>query len=191
MHQDLPFQTHQWQQHQQVVTQDHHFHHQTEQLQMKRQKAVCQSNNEPQKHQRVQRNLNQQQSHQRASYESQMVTTQTKKGVEITAYTCDDVTKQQTEKILLEPMVNNTEGLDKQKTSEGMKNEIDAMKKQQVYVEVDIDTLTPEQRKNIIQSQWVLRDKGNNVRARIVAKGYTETVNDLLDIYASEPNIFM
>ena len=88
-------------------------------------------------------------------------------------------------------MVNNTEGLDKQKTSEGMKNEIDAMKKQQVYVEVDIDTLTPEQRKNIIQSRWVLRDKGNNVRARIVAKGYTETVNDLLDIYASEPNIFM
>ena len=72
-----------------------------------------------------------------------------------------------------------------------MKNEIDAMKKQQVYVEVDIDTLTPEQRKNIIQSRWVLRDKGNNVRARIVAKGYTETVNDLLDIYASEPNIFM
>ena len=158
---------------------------------MKRQKAVCQSNNEPQKHQRAQRDLNQQQSHQRASYESQMVTTQTKKGVEITAYTCDDVTKQQTEKILLEPMVSNTEGLDKQKTSEGMKNEIDSMKKQQVYVEVDIDTLTPEQRKNIIQSRWVLRDKGNNVRARIVAKGYTETVNDLLDIYASEPNIFM
>ena len=88
-------------------------------------------------------------------------------------------------------MVSNTEGLDKQKTSEGMKNEIDSMKKQQVYVEVDIDTLTPEQRKNIIQSRWVLRDKGNNVRARIVAKGYTETVNDLLDIYASEPNIFM
>ena len=91
----------------------------------------------------------------------------------------------------MEPMVSNTEGLDKQKTSEGMKNEIDSMKKQQVYVEVDIDTLTPEQRKNIIQSRWVLRDKGNNVLPRIVAKGYTETVNDLLDIYASEPNIFM
>ena len=29
--------------------------------------------------------------------------------------------------------------------------------------------------------------KGNNVRARIVAKGYTESVNDLDDIYASAP----
>ena len=115
------------------------------------------------------------------------VTIQTKKGVEITAYTCDDITEEQTEKILLEPMVNNTEGFDKQKTIEGMKNEIDSMKKQQVYMEVDINTLTPEQKKNIIQSRWVLRDKGNNVRARIVAKGYTEAVNDLDDIYASTP----
>ena len=63
---------------------------------------------------------------------------QTKKGVEITAYTCDDITEQHTEKILLEPMVNNTEGFDKQKTIEGMKNEIDSMKKQQVYMEVGI-----------------------------------------------------
>ena len=109
------------------------------------------------------------------------VTIQTKKGVEI------DVTEEQTEKILLEPMVNNTEGFDKQKAIEGMKNEIDCMKKQQVYMEVDITTLTPEQKKNIIQSRWVLRDKGNNVRARIVAKGYTESVNDLDDIYASTP----
>eukprot|EP00435_Cladocopium_sp_Y103_P017749 s2691_g4.t1 len=115
------------------------------------------------------------------------VTIQTKKGVEITAYTCDDATEQQTEKILLEPMVNNTEEFDKQKTIEGMKSEIESMKKQQVYMEVDINTLTPEQKKNIIQSRWVLRDKGNNVRARIVAKGYTESVNDLDDIYASTP----
>ena len=53
-------------------------------------------------------------------------------------------------------MVNNAEGFDKQKTSEGMKNEIDSMKKQQVYMQVDINTLTLEQRKNIIQSRWVL-----------------------------------
>ena len=115
------------------------------------------------------------------------VTTQTKKGVEITAYTCDDITERQTEKILLEPMVNNTEDFDKQKTIEGMKNEIEPMKKQQVYMEVGINTLTPEQRKHNIQSRWVLRDKGDNVRARIVPKGYTESVNALDDIYASTP----
>ena len=84
-------------------------------------------------------------------------------------------------------MVNNTDGLDKKKTLEGMKQEILPMKQQQVYMEVDISTLTPEQRKNIIQSRWVLRDKGNKVRARIVAKGFTETVTDLDGIYVPTP----
>ena len=68
-----------------------------------------------------------------------------------------------------------------------MKQEILSMKQQHVYMEVGINTLTPEQRKNIIQSRWVLRDKGNKVRARTVAKGFTETVTDLDDIYASTP----
>ena len=115
------------------------------------------------------------------------VTIQTKQGEEITAYSCEDATEQQTERILLEPIVNKTDGLDKMKTTEGMKQEILSMKQQQVYMEVDINTLTPEQRKNIIQSRWVLRDKGNKVRARIVAKGFTETIHDLDDIYASTP----
>ena len=83
--------------------------------------------------------------------------------------------------------MNNTDGLDKQKTIERMKQEILSMKQQQVYMEVDINTLTPEQRKNIIQSRWIPRDKGNKVRARIAAKGFTETTNGLDDIYASTP----
>ena len=117
------------------------------------------------------------------------ITVQTKRGEEITAYSCEDATEQQTERILPEPIVNNTEGLDKEKTIEGigMKQEILSMKEQQVYIEVNIDSLTPSQRSNIIKSRWVLRDKGNNVRARIVAKGYTEAVTDLDEIYASTP----
>ena len=115
------------------------------------------------------------------------VTMTTKQGTEITAYSCEDVTEQETEKILIEPWVNNTEGLDKAKTIEGMKNEIQSMKSQQVYMEVHLDSLTPQQRQNIIQSRWVLREKGNTVRARIVAKGFTEAVTDLDEIYASTP----
>eukprot|EP00435_Cladocopium_sp_Y103_P031950 s1700_g8.t1 len=81
-------------------------------------------------------------------------TIKTKQGEEITAYSCEDATEQQTERILLEPIVNNTDGLDKQKkTIEGMKQRFCSMKQQQVYMEVDINTLTPEQRKNIIQSR--------------------------------------
>ena len=115
------------------------------------------------------------------------VTVATKKGTKITAHSCEDPTEVITEHILLEPILNNTDGLDKQKTIEGMKKEIEQMKSQQVYTEVSYNTLTPEQQKNIIQSRWVLRDKGNTVRARIVAKGYTETISDMDDIYASTP----
>ena len=115
------------------------------------------------------------------------ITVRQKKGTKITAHTCEDPTEAITEHILLEPIVNNTDGLDKQKTIEGMKKEIEQMKSQQVYTEVSYNTLTPEQQKNIIQSRWVLRDKGNTVRARIVAKGYTETISDMDDIYASTP----
>ena len=115
------------------------------------------------------------------------VTVATKKGTHITAQSCEDPTEAITEHILLEPIVNNTDGLDKQKTIEGMKKEIEQMKAQQVYTEVSYNTLTPEQQTNIIQSRWVLRDKGNTVRARIVAKGYTETISDMDDIYASTP----
>eukprot|EP00435_Cladocopium_sp_Y103_P034718 s2074_g9.t1 len=61
------------------------------------------------------------------------------------------------------------------------------MKEQGAYTEAHISQLTPEQRKKIIKSRWVLRQKGNTVRARIVAKGYTEEINDNDDIFASTP----
>ena len=93
----------------------------------------------------------------------------------------------ETEKILLEPWATNTEGLNPEQTTEGMKQEIRSMKAQQVYTEVSYNTLTQEQRNKIIKSRWVLRQKGNTVRARIVAKGYTEDGKDNDDVYASTP----
>ena len=61
------------------------------------------------------------------------------------------------------------------------------MKTQQVYTEVPFSNRNREQRSKVIKSRWVLRQKGNTVRARIVAKGYTEDVKDNDDIYASTP----
>ena len=61
------------------------------------------------------------------------------------------------------------------------------MTAQQVYTEVSYNTLTSEQRNKIIKSRWVLRQKGDIVPARIVAKGYTEEVKDNDDMYASTP----
>ena len=102
------------------------------------------------------------------------VTVKTNKGQEITAGACKDTNE--TQMILLEPVIKDTEGLDKQLTTQGMKKEVQQMKQQNVYTEVHIDTLTPEQRKNIIQSRWVLRNKEKEVRARIVAQTLTTSL---------------
>ena len=115
------------------------------------------------------------------------VTVTTKRGDKVQAVSNEDQQEVETEKILLEPWVTNTEGLDQEQTTEGMKQEIRSMKAQQVYTEVSYSTLTSEQRNKIIKSRSVLRQKGDIARARIVAKGYTEEVKDNDDIYASTP----
>ena len=66
------------------------------------------------------------------------------------------------------------------------------MKTQGVYEEIDVTKLTPQQRQeldldNIIESRWVYRSKVDEVRARMVAKGYTEHIEDQDDVYASTP----
>ena len=68
-----------------------------------------------------------------------------------------------------------------------MNNEIESMKKPQVSTEVNIHDISPEERKNLIQSRWIHREKGTEVRSRIVAKGYNEVVNDSDNIYISTP----
>ena len=61
------------------------------------------------------------------------------------------------------------------------------MKAEQVYKETPFINLTKIQQSKVIKSRLVLRQKGNSVRARTVAKGYTEEVNDSDDIYTSTP----
>ena len=56
-----------------------------------------------------------------------------------------------------------------------------------MYKEVHINKTTPEERANIIESKWVHRGKAEEVRCRIVTKGYNENINDEGDIYASPP----
>ena len=101
-------------------------------------------------------------------------TVKTKKGQEIKALSNEDEQEATTEKILREPWAKNTEGLNKEQTIEGMKQEIRSMKAQQVYTEVSFSNLIKAQQSKVIKSRWVLRQKGNSVRARIVPKGYTE-----------------
>ena len=84
--------------------------------------------------------------------------------------------------MLLEPQVWDTEGLDKEQIKQGMKKEAESMKRQGVFKGVGINDVPQQHRNNIIDSRWVLRQKGNEVRAGIVANGFTERFNDLDDI---------
>ena len=52
------------------------------------------------------------------------------------------------------------------------------MKAQQVHTEISFSNLTKAQQGKVIKSSWVLRLESNSVRARIVATGYTEEVNN-------------
>ena len=70
--------------------------------------------------------------------------------------------------------------------SQGMKKEVQQIKDRSVVTEIDGDTMTPEQRANIIESRWV---QNNEARARIVAKGYTGPVADH-DLLSASTRLF-
>jgi hypothetical protein len=73
------------------------------------------------------------------------------------------------------------------KLREGMNEEMDSMRHFNVYTELRATDLTDEERRQAIKTRWVLRWKGNKVRARLVAKGYSQRVDDPDDTYASTP----
>ena len=67
-----------------------------------------------------------------------------------------------------------------------MNKEMESMRSFDVYIELLESDLTPEQLSKVIQSRWVLRWKADEIRARLVAKGYSQDVTDL-ETYASTP----
>ena len=111
-----------------------------------------------------------------------------KSGKKITTATSEDPQEVRAEQRLLEPHIYNNEGFDTEKLKQGIQKDMESMRTQ--YEEVDVTRLTPQQRQaldldNIIESRWVYRSKRDEVRARTVAKGYTEHIEDQDDVYAS------
>ena len=80
------------------------------------------------------------------------VTITTKKGEKITTASNEDNEEMENEKMLLEPQVWDTEGLDKEQIKQGMKKEAESMKKQGVFKEVDVNDAPQQHRNNIIDS---------------------------------------
>ena len=98
----------------------------------------------------------------------------TREGRQMETTSNEDTEEVDNERIPLEPITHDTEGLDPQQVAQGMKRDVQQMKDQSVFTEIECNTVTPEQQANTIESRWVLKQKHNKVRARIVAKGYTE-----------------
>ena len=115
----------------------------------------------------------------------------TKDGKQMETTSTEDTEEIENETILLERITHDTEGLDPQQVAQGMKKEVQQMKDQSVFTEIDGNTMTPEQQANIIEPRWVLKQKHDEVRARIVAKGYTEPVTDHDLLFARQCTIVL
>ena len=115
------------------------------------------------------------------------VTVKLKNGKPVTTATCEDPMEAKIEERLLEPIIRDHQGFDPEKLKKGMIKEMTSMINQGVFEEIIIDQATPEELDNIIGSKWVHRDKGEEVRCRIVGLGYDENIKDEDNIYASTP----
>ena len=68
-------------------------------------------------------------------------------------------------------------GLNEELVSKAITAEMKCFRKFDVYDEVDIDDLTPEERSEIIGGRWVLTPKSDTfVKTRYVAQGYSQYV---------------
>ena len=92
-------------------------------------------------------------------------------GNSITSYTNDDTSEDQ-------PIIFDNEGYDETQLLEGMKHESNQMKLHDVYDEVDASTVGDNVIKEAIPTRWVHRKNGPGARSRVVAKGYTEKIDD-------------
>ena len=77
----------------------------------------------------------------------------TKDGKQMQTTSNEDTEEIDNERILLEPIIHDTKGLDPQQVAQGMKKEVQLMKDQSVFTEIDGNTMTPEQQANIIESR--------------------------------------
>ena len=72
----------------------------------------------------------------------------------------------------------------------GMTKEMKSMRDFGVFDEVDIDKVTHEALESAISTKWVkLRKPDGTVRCRIVARGYTQQVEDKDETFASTPSL--
>ena len=106
------------------------------------------------------------------------ITVQLKNGQQVTTATCEDQTEAKVEQRLMEPIIKDPQGFDQEKLKQGMMKEMASMVNQGVFEEITLYQTKEEEKRNIIGSKWVHRNKGDEVRSRIVGLGYDEVIKD-------------
>ena len=95
------------------------------------------------------------------------------------------------------------ERYDKDLLLQAMKKELDKLRQKEMYEEVDSSTLSQEQLRKVVKTRWVVGDRpdptttadtttgevhASELRARFVAKGFSQHINDPFECYAATPS---
>ena len=91
-----------------------------------------------------------------------------------------DVEINEQEMRLDDPILHDslTQDFSAEKLRLGMNKEMESMRHFDTYEEVMAEELTHDKKKGAIHTRWVNRWKGDEVRARLVAKGYKQKIED-------------
>ena len=113
-----------------------------------------------------------------------LATVQLKDGTQIEAIVNEDMTDFDMAKIA---EIARHERLDPTKTLIGMKVEIEAMQTLDVFDLINLSDVPVGHQ--VIGTRWVLKEKGDGVRARLVAQGYNQELELDQSTYASTPQL--
>ena len=98
---------------------------------------------------------------------------------------------------------DDIERYDKDLLLQAMKKELDKLRQKEMYEEVDSSTLSQEQLRKVVKTRWVVGDRpdptttadtttgevhASELRARFVAKGFSQHINDPFECYAATPS---
>ena len=98
---------------------------------------------------------------------------------------------------------DDIERYDKDLLLKAMKKEVDKLRQKGIYEEVDSSTLSQEQLRKVVKTRWVVGDRpdpttaadtttgevhASELRARFVAKGFSQHINDPMECYAATPS---
>ena len=92
------------------------------------------------------------------------------------------------------------ERYNKESVLKAMKKEVDKLREKDMYEEVDMSSLSQDQLRRVVKTRWVVGDRpdptttattttgevhASELRARFVAKGFSQHINDPMECYAA------